>query len=249
MFPILLALGVLMAPPMPPPAPVQYATGSPEQPLLIPAGESIAVSLEKGHAVGLALLASDGIATPQGQCAVTFAAAAVGASGPVVTTIEAGKRGGPWQGIGSGSMAVPLVTAPLDDGQGVRLVVSNDGAGPVVVWPDMTRLSVVALDCVAPGGGGVALEHQRGHFAWLSNLCGGDARSACTRELVDHYYAIDAALADAVLSPDAPPPDAFHRAVPRLFIHPTSNKASRATPGLDRSPRPGPGALVHHGEA
>lgn len=231
MIPLLLLIGALLAPPMPAqPAAYQYTTASPEQPIVLAAGADAPVPLEKGHAVGLEVLGSDGIVTPQGQCAVTFAAAAVGGSDVITASIEVGRRGEDgWEDIGSGPLAVPQVTAPIEPGDSLRLVVRNPGPGPVVVWPSATRLSVVALGCVAPIGPAARAPAMG---PWLDGICQGVEGGACAAALRRQHLAVSHAL-DARI--DGRHPDSNRW---------TGDQTARTTPGPNL-PRAGLGAFVH----
>lgn len=234
MLPLLLALVTMLAPQPPPPEAVQFAAVGPDAAVIIAAGDDTVVPFDTGAVAGVDVFASDGNIAPRGACAVTLAAASVGASGPVHARIQVGRRGHPgWTDIGrsvGGGQVVPMTAARLAPGQSLRLYVRNDAGREVSLTPIETRMAVVALDC-GPARLG-RLDADRSMFSWLRDACVGQPDGpACEAELIRHYNALHAFVGADGRPPDGPSPRsaaagaaldrrarAFYRAAPILLM-------------------------------
>lgn len=192
----LLALALLLAPQLAPPT-VQFASVGPADPIPVAAGGATIVQLDAGEVAGVVVLASDGHITPQGECALVLASAAVDAVGPVAAQIERGTRAANvWSGVAGGkTRIVPMTPIRLERGDSLRLAVHNPDARPIRVLPG-TRFNVAAVDCADPidEQAGADFDPRRGLFSWLHAICDDGDRAACQDELVRQWRALDSIL-------------------------------------------------------
>ena len=159
MIAILLALGVALLAPQPierpadPVSPIQWVHRGPADPVHLGPGETAVLPLEKGLHGGLEVLKSNGIVTP--RCPVVVASAQIVADGPIVASLDVGVRLRNWSTVIDSGPLVPMTAIPVQEGQSVRLRVTNQSPNRVRVSPLGTRLNVYAASCAPVIRGGL----------------------------------------------------------------------------------------------